>query len=1046
MNAHSLFNRLCHSSISRCIIVTLVVLAWNSLAFCDEIHDAADSGNLEKVKALLKDNPDLVFSKDTNGWTPLNCAVYSGHRDVAEFLLANKADVNAADNNGETSLGDAAGSGHKDMVELLLANKADVNARDKFGSTPLLFAVWLSKDVVELLLTNGADVNAKDEDGNTPLHCAAGGGNIGTVELLLTNNADVNATNNDGETPLHWATEHGNRDVMDLLRQHGGQDTIAVAFHIKTPTNSIATDNRIFDAAKSGDLEKVMALLKENPDFVSSIDRLGNTPLHIAAEKDRKFVVEFLLESKADVNAASYQGWTPLHIAAQSGYWDVAVLLLAHNADVSARDERGDTPLHSAVWWRHAVSNTNDYKGVVQLLLENKADINAIDITGAMPLHLAASVANKDMVELLLANKAEVNAKNNKRLTPLGCVEDSEKDPGMTKAHGFTDDANDVEELLRQHGAKEMPHPSASTAAQPAPATTTTTSGNGSKQASTQPLTIWQIDDLKNCKEQVSLPPEIVSFIASKEKQANEMAAKGGFELGADLKSFFANAEAGHLRDAEQIRYDIFNDTNNPAGKSPLHGTLADAQLAIEQFTVCDPELVMMAGKDYMDSLPANCIYFGGTDPGRGLPTALCRTPGDPIFVLTQNALCTSDYIQYVRDLYGSRIQLPSTNEIQQCYDSYVADALRKQAGRFGPGEDVQIENGKTNVQGQASVMKLNALIARVIFDKNPDREFYYEQSFTLDWMYPYLSPHGVVMKLNRTPLESISTNDVEQDMAFWTAKISQLQGNAKFATDNTRMIYSHLRGSIAGVYLWRSEPQNTKDAAERQRMSAAAEQGFQQSLELFPISPEAVFGYVNLEFQNQKFQAALDIAKAAAQADPSNQQFKGLVQQVEKTVAEAKPADLGQLEKEFNSNPTNFTAGLDLAHSYLSSGQTNRAFELLDQIVANKDVNASALRNVAQIFAQQQNFGKLETVLSRITEVTPDSPEAWYDLAALESVLVKKSEAITDLKQALDLSSQRLKSNPSAHDLAAQVVNDGHFNSLKNDPEFQSLLPQTAR
>jgi ankyrin repeat protein len=64
----------------------MVALAWSSLAFCGEIHDAAKSGDLEKVKALLKGNPNLVFSKDTNGRTPLHCAALQGQKNVAELL------------------------------------------------------------------------------------------------------------------------------------------------------------------------------------------------------------------------------------------------------------------------------------------------------------------------------------------------------------------------------------------------------------------------------------------------------------------------------------------------------------------------------------------------------------------------------------------------------------------------------------------------------------------------------------------------------------------------------------------------------------------------------------------------------------------------------------------------------------------------------------------------------------------------------------------------------------------------------------------------
>jgi hypothetical protein len=50
------FSRLCHSPIPRCAAVLLVALAWSSLAFGGEIHNAAKNGDMEKVKALLKSN------------------------------------------------------------------------------------------------------------------------------------------------------------------------------------------------------------------------------------------------------------------------------------------------------------------------------------------------------------------------------------------------------------------------------------------------------------------------------------------------------------------------------------------------------------------------------------------------------------------------------------------------------------------------------------------------------------------------------------------------------------------------------------------------------------------------------------------------------------------------------------------------------------------------------------------------------------------------------------------------------------------------------
>ncbi len=84
-----------------------------------EIHDAARDGDLAKVKALLQGNPDLVYSKDSNGRTPLHCAALAGQKDIAELLLVNKADVVVTDSNGWTPLALAVNGGNNDVLKLL---------------------------------------------------------------------------------------------------------------------------------------------------------------------------------------------------------------------------------------------------------------------------------------------------------------------------------------------------------------------------------------------------------------------------------------------------------------------------------------------------------------------------------------------------------------------------------------------------------------------------------------------------------------------------------------------------------------------------------------------------------------------------------------------------------------------------------------------------------------------------------------------------------------------------------------------------------------
>jgi Ankyrin repeats (3 copies)/Sel1 repeat/Ankyrin repeat len=164
--------------------VKLVALACSSPAFCGEILDVARRGDFERVRVLLKGNPDLVSTKDKNGMTPLLLAAGAGHADVVKLLLASKADVNARGNNGLTPLFAAAALGHKDTVQLLLANQADVNAREDKGMTPLFVATFTGHaDVVKLLLASKADVNAADNNGTTPLHVAAV---KDVAEMLLT--------------------------------------------------------------------------------------------------------------------------------------------------------------------------------------------------------------------------------------------------------------------------------------------------------------------------------------------------------------------------------------------------------------------------------------------------------------------------------------------------------------------------------------------------------------------------------------------------------------------------------------------------------------------------------------------------------------------------------------------------------------------------------------------------------------------------------------------------------------------------------------------
>ena len=207
-----------------------------SLKAKESIHIAAKTGNIKAVKQHLAAGVD-VNAKGSGAFgfgammggggerTPLSWATSGAHKEVAELLIAEGADVNAKDEHGGTPLHQAASWKKKEMVELLIAEGADVNAKKDRGMTPLLYAI-IGGDygIVELLIAKGANVNAKRDGGGTPLHQAASDGHEEIVELLIAEWCGCECEERPiGMTPLLYAAWlGGNTETVVLLIAAGG--------------------------------------------------------------------------------------------------------------------------------------------------------------------------------------------------------------------------------------------------------------------------------------------------------------------------------------------------------------------------------------------------------------------------------------------------------------------------------------------------------------------------------------------------------------------------------------------------------------------------------------------------------------------------------------------------------------------------------------------------------------------------------------------------------------------------------------------------------
>jgi uncharacterized protein len=106
----------------------------------DNLINAADKGDLARVKALLSAKADVNAKRVDGGVTALMAASANGHLEVVRALLAANADVNAKQTGGGTALMLASANGHLEVVQALLAAKADVNAKQDIGATALMIA------------------------------------------------------------------------------------------------------------------------------------------------------------------------------------------------------------------------------------------------------------------------------------------------------------------------------------------------------------------------------------------------------------------------------------------------------------------------------------------------------------------------------------------------------------------------------------------------------------------------------------------------------------------------------------------------------------------------------------------------------------------------------------------------------------------------------------------------------------------------------------------------------------------------------------------
>ena len=128
-----------------------------------DVFESAAVGRVDRLRALLEEDPSLANAWAEDGFQPLGLASFFGHVEAARLLVERGAEVNPA-------------------------------SRNDFKVMPLHSAV-AEKDpetryeIAKVLLEHGADPNARQQDDYTPLMAADQQGDAALRELLVEHGA-----------------------------------------------------------------------------------------------------------------------------------------------------------------------------------------------------------------------------------------------------------------------------------------------------------------------------------------------------------------------------------------------------------------------------------------------------------------------------------------------------------------------------------------------------------------------------------------------------------------------------------------------------------------------------------------------------------------------------------------------------------------------------------------------------------------------------------------------------------------------------------------
>ena len=328
------------------------------------LHFSAESGKLDRVRMVVNAG-EMIDSASIDGLTPLQDAIFHGHKEIAEYLLEQGAAVD---------LPIAAALGDMKQVKRFL--KISPNGWMEF----------------------------QGDSGRTPLMYATAAGQVEMVEFLLSRQSETAQFSNEHllaclTRAIELRKTSAALPIIDQALPPYGKlkPTPVETLHAQIPPGwrwGYLSQAPLHKAAEADDSQILERMLDRGWD-VDELDAIGATPLHSAANGGSLNAVQFLLARGANINAIrgendSLRGsyFTPLHLAVLNRNSEIVEVLLKNGAKTEVKDREGKTPLMTL----HPVPNSGEKETarIFQLLIAAGSDVDAVDRDGRTLKDLAA--------------------------------------------------------------------------------------------------------------------------------------------------------------------------------------------------------------------------------------------------------------------------------------------------------------------------------------------------------------------------------------------------------------------------------------------------------------------------------------------------------------------------------------------------------------------------------------------------------------------------------------------------------------------------------